>query len=170
MKIISLDIDGVLNVYPQGHDKWGDIFHDHFINNLKYIIDNTGSKIVITSTWRCGFIIDDVYVDGLTGLIQMWLDRDLPGEIIGITPNLMMETGSTLQRGIEIDMWIDEFQNAKNITVCNYVIIDDDDDMEAHQLDRFVMTSGNKDHEDCVDIGYGLTRKCSEKAIRILNS
>lgn len=170
MKIIFLDIDGVLNVYPQGHDKWGSIFHDHFIENLKYIIDNTGAKIVITSTWRNGFIIDDVYIDGLNGMIQMWSDRNLPGEVIGITPDLMMETGSTLQRGVEIDMWIDEYQNSKNIKIDNYVIIDDDDDMEPHQLNNFIQTSGNEDHEDCVDIGYGLTRKCSEMAIRILNS
>ena len=27
-KIIFLDIDGVLNVYPQGRDEFGSIFHD----------------------------------------------------------------------------------------------------------------------------------------------
>jgi hypothetical protein len=31
------------------------------------------------------------------------------------------------------------------------------------------MTSGNTDHSDCIDIGYGLTKECSDWAIRILN-
>ena len=51
MKIIFLDIDGVLNVIPQGHDEYGAIFHNHFIDNLKRLIDKTNAKIVITSTW-----------------------------------------------------------------------------------------------------------------------
>lgn len=168
MKIIFLDIDGVLNVYPQGHDKWGAIFHSHFVQNLHTIVEATGAKIVITSTWRCGFIIDDKFVDGLTGLIQMWKDRSMPGEIIGITPNLMHITGSTLQRGKEIDMWIDEYQNAKNIKIKNYVILDDDNDMEEHQLNNFIQTSKNVTHSDCVDVGYGLTSECAEMAIKIL--
>jgi hypothetical protein len=36
MKIIFLDIDGVLNVIPQGFDKYGGIFHDHFVKNFKH--------------------------------------------------------------------------------------------------------------------------------------
>lgn len=170
MKIIFLDIDGVLNVYPQGRDKWGSIFHKHLIENLKHIIDNTGAKLVITSTWRNGFIIDDKYVDGLTGLIQMWNDRNLPGDIIGVTPDLMLKTGTTLQRGVEIDMWMEEYEEVKKTKIENYVIIDDDCDMEIHQLDNFVQTSGNVDHEDCVDVGYGLTKKCAIMAIEILNN
>ena len=35
------------------------------------------------------------------------------------------------------------------------------------QMNNFVQTSDNPDHEDC--IGYGLTKICAEKAIKILN-
>jgi hypothetical protein len=155
MKVIFLDIDGVLNVIPQEHDKWGAHFHKHFVDNLKRIIDVTGAKIVITSTWRMG--------NGLPGMIEMWKERELPGEVVGVTPNFMWKTGSTLQRGKEIDAYLEE-----NPEITNYVIIDDDSDMEPHQLENFVMTSGNVDHSDCVDIGYGLTKECSEWAIKIL--
>ncbi len=52
----------------------------------------------------------------------------------------------------------------------SYVIIDDDNDMLKSQKDNFVLTVNNRDHEDCVDMmGYGLTKKCAEKAIEILN-
>lgn len=156
MKVIFLDIDGVLNVIPQGHDKWGARFHKHFIDNLRYIIDKTGAKIVISSTWRMG--------NELHGMIEMWKERELPGEVVGITPNFMLKYKTTLCRGKEIDAYLKEHPE-----IDNYVIIDDDCDMEPHQLENFVMTSGNSDHPDCIDIGYGLTKECSEWAIKILN-
>lgn len=42
--------------------------------------------------------------------------------------------------------------------------------MENNQLENFVMTSGNVDHSDCVDLGYGLTNKCADWAIEILKT
>jgi hypothetical protein len=156
MKVIFLDIDGVLNVIPQGHDKWGGIFHGHLVNNLKRLIDETGAKIVITSTWRMG--------NGLEGMIDMWKERNLPGEVIDITPNFMVHFNTTLCRGKEIDAYLKEHPEIEN-----YVIIDDDSDMEPHQLNNFVMTYGNTDHFDCVDFGYGLTKECTDWAIKILN-
>ena len=156
IKVIFLDIDGVLNVIPQGNDRFGAIFHEHFVDNLKRIIDETGAKIVISSTWR---------MSGLPGMIEMWEERNLPGEVIGITPNFMWRTGSTLQRGKEIDAYLDEHPEIEK-----YVIIDDDSDMEPHQLENFVMTFGNTDHPDCVDLGYGLTNKCADWAIEILKT
>ena len=38
MKVIFLDIDGVLNVIEQGRDEYGQIFHQHFVDNLKKIV------------------------------------------------------------------------------------------------------------------------------------
>jgi hypothetical protein len=49
------------------------------------------------------------------------------------------------------------------------VIIDDDTDFLMHQKEHFVQCSGNLDDEDCIDAGWGLTKKCTEKAIAILN-
>lgn len=149
-KIIFLDIDGVLNVIPQGRDEYGSIFHSHFVDNLKTIIDNTGAKIVISSTWR---------FDGLVQMQKMWKHRNLPGEIIDITPHI-----DICQRGKEIDAWLKAHKDTTH-----YVILDDDTDMLDDQWNNFVQTSENSEHEDCVDIGYGLTKKCAEKAIDILN-
>jgi hypothetical protein len=41
--------------------------------------------------------------------------------------------------------------------------------MLPSQMSNFVRTANNQDHPDCVDIGYGLTKICAEKAIEILN-
>jgi len=161
MKVIFLDIDGVLNVYGQGHDQYGQTFHKHFEDNLRYIIDETQAKIVISSTWR---------YSGVANLKNMWIDRDLPGEIIGITSdlNLYQESGEnykSIERGYEIQEWLDEHQ----AEVTHYVILDDDNDMLQSQRGNFVRTANNINHSDCVDVGYGLTKICAEKAIRILN-
>jgi len=161
MKVIFLDIDGVLNVYCQGRDEYGCTFHKHFEDNLRWIIEETGAKIVISSTWRR---------DGLDVMQNLWRHRNLPGEVIDITPTEVdvVEYGTCefydlVDRGHEIQQWINDHD------IVNYVIIDDDNDMLPSQRGNFVRTANNKDHSDCVDIGYGLTRKCSEKVIEILN-
>jgi hypothetical protein len=66
----------------------------------------------------------------------------------------------------------DEIQAVLNIhpEITHYVILDDDTDMLKHQLGNFVQTSNNINHPDCIDIGYGLTKECTNKAIRILNA
>lgn len=151
-KIIFLDIDGVLNVMSQEFDDYGQLFNPIFVKNLADIIEKTNAKLVISSTWR---------YSGLKQMVNMWKYRNLPGEIIGITPDLYKD----VDRGDEIKAWLE-----KNIDkVDNYCIIDDDEDMLTEQLNNFVKTSGNIDHPDCDDIGYGLTKICSEKVIEILN-
>ncbi len=176
MKVIFLDIDGVINVISQGYDEYGSCFHPHLVDNLKKIIDETGAKIVISSSWR---------KSGLKIMQEMWAFRKLPGEVIDVTPSLYLQKGGSIvfwndklsehptpkiygysvPRGCEIEYWLKGQDN-----VASYVIIDDDSDMLLSQLNNFVKTADNSDHEDCIDIGYGLTLKCSEKAINILNS
>ncbi len=160
-KIIFLDIDGVLNVNESGRDRFGRLFHKQFENNLGYIIEQTGAKIVISSSWR---------MSGLKIMQEMWKERQIPGEVIGITPFetyvVENETGKfydSISRGEEIQLWIDKH----NVT--NYVIIDDNiDEILESQKNKFVNTSGNMDHKDCVDAGYGLTRECAIQAVEIL--
>lgn len=165
MKIVFLDIDGVLNVIPQGEDRYGSIFHREFVDNLKYIIDKTDAKIVITSTWR---------YDGLDTMKQMWKDRNLPGEVIDITPNevflvkkiKLYEYYDEVDRGHEIKYWLDNHDDIEN-----YVILDDDSDMlDEQKAHNFVRCSGNRSHPDSIDMGYGLTRICAEKAVSILGN
>jgi hypothetical protein len=162
IKVIFLDIDGVLNVYCESHDKWGCTFHQHLVDNLKWIIEETGAKIVVSSTWRFG---------GIQYLKDMWEARGLPGEIIDITPDChdlvndgRFEYLDHVDRGHEIDYWLEG-----RTDILNYVIVDDDNDFLTHQRSRFVRTSNNINHPDSVDIGYGLTKECARRAISILN-
>ena len=157
MKIIFLDIDGVLNVIPQGFDEYGAKFHTHFVENLNRVIQETNAKIVISSTWR---------MSGLNKMRNMWKKRNLPGEVIGITPNLYKPYKNDIGRGDEIKQWLDN----TDLNITDYIIIDDDYfDMLPEQLPRLIKTSGNTDHFDCVDIGYGFTKECAEQSIKLLN-
>jgi predicted transcriptional regulator len=162
MRIIFLDIDGVLNTgiyathffeickhfgltkkeakdWRHGmRDEFGSHFDPKPVQLLKWIIEETGAKIVISSTWR---------LSGLETMKLMWEMRDLPGEVIDITPYL------NTNRGEEIEAWL------KENDVDSYVIIDDDTDMLPEQLNNFVN----------VDSEYGITYKDAQQIINILN-
>lgn len=155
MKVIFLDIDGVLNLcYPE-RDKYGSLFHPELVNNLNNLIQLTDAKIVISSSWRHS---------GLSEMKDMWEFRNLPGEVIDITPSFMHQRGTSLCRGDEIQQWLNEHPE-----VTNYVYIDDDYiDVNEDQLENYVKTADNWDHFDNVQ-GYGLTAECTNKAIEILN-
>ena len=116
-KIIFLDFDGVLvtDRGQQSHlatngtlrDEHGALFDPECVKCLKEIIDSTDAEIVVTSTWKMEM--------GLDGIRQMWSDRDLPGKVIGVTPDI-----DPIHRGDEIAAWLDTCDED-----CRYAIIDD---------------------------------------------
>jgi HAD domain in Swiss Army Knife RNA repair proteins len=173
MKVIFLDIDGVLNVekficafveFCKGSEiSYQEMYRDRFghkfcpvtVRFLERIIEQTGAKIVISSTWR---------MNGLDKIQEMWKERGLPGEVIDRTGFLHrmpihakikhLPWNEQFERGREIHAWLEEHPD-----VTDYVIIDDDNDMLKTQQAHFVKT----------DPQTGLDRTLAEKAIRILN-
>ena len=163
-KIIFLDIDGVLNTkwwYSQmdrntHRDKYGYAFDPQAVANLRKIVEETGADIVISSSWKCM---------GLSQMEDIWKDRNLPDIIIGITPNsvsdeLLIDADIDSMelfhiRGEEIKEWLKKHGKR----VCNYVIIDDMDNMLPGQQSHFVQTNPE----------MGITEDDAEKAIAILN-
>ena len=174
MKIIFLDIDGVLNsekwyierfdknLYPNLENYPLCEFDPLAIEQLNLLTDKTNAKIVISSTWRMGRTIDE--------LKKLFEEVGIKGEIIGITPHLTFNDGYGVERGNEINIlidlncirWWDKIfdEKEKNITLESYVILDDDPDMLLEQKDNFVRTSWRD----------GLTALHTRKAIKILNT
>jgi len=177
MKVLFLDLDGVLNSFDNLHalnflnginkdnllsDKYGHLFDERCVRWLSWVVEKTDCKIVISSTWR---------MSGLDVMKSMWKERNLAGEVIGITPtNVKLETlnihsptvqrfselkNHTDNRGYEIQEWLDEHPE-----VTNYCIVDDNDDMLGNQFPYFVKTNEK----------YGLTRNDAEIILTILNS
>jgi hypothetical protein len=157
MKIIFLDIDGVLNcekAYMHGECQyqdwtWEDGRKDQYQrfcswskSLLNKLIEETGAKIVISSTWRHS---------GIDFMRKVWEYEEMSGEIIGITPSLRSDVMS-IPRGMEIDYYLEKDLKFRHINwdiktqnsymeesgVDNYIIIDDDADMLYEQRNNFV--------------------------------
>ena len=158
MKIIFLDIDGVLNniawLIRKGRKKapWpvGDVAPLNVLQ-LNRITDITGAGIVITSAWRKGFT--DPQLEIFFGRVG------ITGALVGKTTDL---PDASFPDGVEYN-WprgceIDHFLLALKGVVTTYVILDDESDMLLQQADNFVQT----------DEEFGVTLKDADKAIEIL--
>lgn len=164
-KILFLDLDGVLNTarwHRQAdrhalQDKYGYKFDPSAVANLKKILDETGAVIVISSSWKCM---------GLATLQRMWKDRNLPGEVVDITPNSigdelllhadLEKMGLLSIRGQEIKEWL--MLHGKDVS--NYVIFVDMNDILPEQEPHFVW----------IDPEEGVTKDNAEQVIMILNN
>jgi len=164
MRILFLDIDNVLHVNSAIRDEWGAIFHEHFVNNLRRIIDRTKCKIIISSSWKDS---------GLKELRRMWESRNLPGEILDVTPysntkyvKIATDTDYNTEETLNSPRGVEIYWSLKQHPCDSYVIIDDVNDMLYCQKDNFVHTA-NLNCEDAIN-GYGLTNLCAFNAIDIL--
>lgn len=122
MKVIFLDIDGVLNS-AESFQRGVHLEKKHSLL-VRRLCKECDAKIVISSSWRNIYDWEVL----LTLLESVELSRDL---IVDITPQKLTST-----RGDEIEMWL-----RKQTNIESYVILDDDSDMLDHQLENFVQTS-----------------------------
>ncbi len=141
MKVIFLDVDGVLNSKQDGNSI--KLRTDSHLRLLQEIVKATGAKIVLSSSWRAGFAkARNTLSDRL---------REYGLEIMDSTPVL---PGLTC-RGDEIRQWL----NDSGQSVERFVILDDDDDMAEFTDTNLVRT----------DPEIGLQEKDAVKSIELLN-
>lgn len=117
MKIIFLDIDGVLNT-PKLLKKFGfDFIDDILVALVARIVNETGAKIVLSSTWRIEEKNKQLVQEALA-------QRNL--EIHDSTPVITRsggwESAGWVERREEIQAWLN------NNEVTKFAIIDDWDD------------------------------------------
>lgn len=167
MKILFLDIDGVLNhdiwfkspEYKNNEESWRvSMFDPACVARVNKILNETNAKLVVSSSWR-----------DMSDLAEIFKGIGLPTEF-DVTPYsdviypdafpiddfFSEETDVRYWRGSEIQWYLDH-----NVTEdYTYCILDDDHDMLPEQLEYFVSTSNP----------YGLTDKLMYKAIDILNN
>ena len=189
MKIIFLDIDGVLNcesAYRNGECQyqewvWEDGRKDHYQRFcvrskelLNKLIDETGAKIVISSTWRHS---------GIEFMRKVWKMEEMSGDIIGITPSLRTK-GLDIPRGLEIAYFLNNDLQFNHINwdkviqqeymdksgVENYIIIDDDSDMLYNQRKHFVHVLPSPRNKDGFNQHYyEIAKSMLEKTVIELN-
>lgn len=175
MSVIFLDVDGVLTtsrtILNTSIDNNNDLnynlycYHSkpenyivplerNLINNLKYILQQTNGKIVISSTWR---LIEEMKEFLIKSLIENGISSE---DIIGETIRL----GGGAGRGAEIRLWLNENSNIWT----NFVIIDDEhmDNFKTYGLENHVVKTLIL-HEDDSSL-EGLTMEHSQRAVEIL--
>lgn len=135
MKVVFLDVDGVLNsaaylyaaerAWPEGTPFEG---NQHLeldppaVARLNRIVRESGAKVVISSSWRFGNTPAEMQ--------EILRRRGFEGEVVGDTPR----DGHGAVRGLEIQAWLDGHPGVES-----FVILDDDSDM-AHLAPRHVRT------------------------------
>ena len=159
-KVLFLDIDGVLNcTFPTPSDEceWVDLdewrygFNPQLVARLRYVIANTGCKIVVSSSWR-HHVSYAPYEPS-----ENW--RDVLARKLGKTRGQAFagETGRDPQgkRGREIHQWLEDHQ------VDSFCVVDD----ETSDITPFV------DNRKIVktDMQRGLTKEDADGIIEILN-
>lgn len=130
MKIIFLDIDGVLTSARTGWMNW-DIYATTF---LKWACEQSGSKIVISSTWRCNR--DRKFFADIFGDEIIHEDWKTPWNLMDLKMNC---------RGDEIQAWLNNHPEIPILPegypdVVSYIIIDDDADMLPSQMANLIKT------------------------------
>jgi len=155
MKIIFLDIDGVLNSasYDRKRDwKIQTDIDETRLPLLKSIVEQTGAEIVLSSTWRTHWERDEklcdadgVYINNVFAKYNL--------KIFGKTPYL----GICAERRDEISIWLD--LHAEKVE--SFVIIDDYRFGWGKLSENLVLTNPRR--------GLGLEEEHVLKAVNILN-
>ena len=156
-KIIFLDFDGVLNhelfyrglssqEYPRLNGRPYSEIDTNSVNILNRLIQETGAKVVVSSTWRRSYDKNQ---------LQKILNKhNFIGEVIDTTPILNFE-GAV--RGNEVKVWLEK--NYSHDKRCAYICLDDDSDFLYGQRNNLIL----------VDSYCGLSPNNVYRATKILN-
>jgi hypothetical protein len=157
MRILFLDIDGVLNSdqwdqteRPTNNDFLEDQFDPKAVDLLNDLVEAIDAQIVLTSSWRLNF--EKAEMNELFS--KVGIHRD----IISFTPNLNAGQ-SYLTRGNEILKWCIDNENrtqSKANNYLDYLILDDNADFLLCQANNFFQT----------DASLGLTPKIVKEIIK----
>lgn len=181
MKIIFLDVDGVLNGYSKFTgklywcftklklmkfvNKYYDLFgvRTHKVRLLSKIVKKTDAKVVISSSWRYGWSTPYNEKCKRQKSLHDKLDR-FNIEVIGVTPR-----DRDGIRAHEIKSWVMQYKSM----IDSFVILDDEiSDLKPFIGKELVQTSDVKLGEMKKGAWYegtGLKRKHVKQAIEILN-
>lgn len=180
MKLIFLDIDGVMN-----HELWFkqrrenvkevldkadyevSMFDPRAIEIFNHIIEKTQAKVVVSSSWRHGRSVEQ--------LQTLFSRLGFKCEVIDKTPTLnfqptsiktvngeIQEYNYSVPRGCEIKAWLEMNKDilGDKMSKVKYAIIDDDSDMLYWQREKYFRT----------DAYCGLTYNVAYRIINYLNS
>lgn len=132
MKVLFLDVDGVLNDHTWLPEVLCGQIHGDCVFELNRVLRATDARIVVSSAWRYLIYRGEMSLQGLE-----WLLRShgvLAGRLVGITrPDTMVrgpysgkpcEWPLTDERGQQIADWL-KGRRAEDVPVSRYAVVDD---------------------------------------------
>lgn len=157
MKLVFLDIDGVLN----GHD-WDEpaqscLIRRECIDHLSRIIRETDARLVISSAWRYMILGGDMTDRGFSYLLRTHglIAGGLGGKVVVGHVGPDKDPTNFIDRAEQIVAWLADHPEAEHV-----VCLDDEDFGYSRFGLPFVHT----------DFNCGLTAGDAERAIAILNA
>lgn len=156
IKVIFLDIDGVLNFLGSTHFKHGGVYGivPQLLSYLNYIIEQTDAKIVVSSSWRLGGIgSDSSFYKEMLKRSRELNNYSAFNSVIGFTCDR-----NDAHRGKEILQWIEE-NNIKKFAILE----DEPSGSGLYDIPLFT---------NCIfdtDMNIGLSAKIADSAINHLN-
>ena len=152
--VVFMDCDGVINnrevlqqwkmLHGEGEKSQREFMERYYLHEgyegyvvpellerLKWLCDETGCKIVWSSSWREQFWRKDAMTGEFGydwhGIARLWKAKGFPlDRLIGCTPCENLSRFSYVPRGVEIQKWIEE--NWKRCHIGRVAILDDDPD------------------------------------------
>jgi hypothetical protein len=139
------------------------MFDPKCVERVNRILKETAARLVVSSSWR-----------GMCDLEEIFEGVCLPTDF-EVTPYAdtiysreeYHEDSKVFWRGSEIKYYLERHPHS------SYVILDDDCDMLDEQLPHFINTCGDRIYHRELYLkndGSGLTDKCMNEAIKILNN
>lgn len=144
MKVIFLDVDGVLNQDPDGDHQ---VINPKNVQVLNWLVEKSRAFVVLSSAWRHFLDLEEFKQE----MRQNGFKH--PERIIDATP-FGGARGDEIRNYLDMD---DERTRLGGKKVSQYVILDDNDDM-ADQRDRLVQTNA----------ATGLTMADAQRALGLL--
>jgi hypothetical protein len=166
LRLVFLDADGVINNSASLLEARKQVFGDKLravkesdakelaqasidpkaVANLNDLLERSGAKVVISSTWRLYWSVDEIK--------ELLVKKGFAGKIIGVTPEITRGRPEA-QRAFEISDWLAHFEKLE--TVDSLVILDD-----------YEVGCGWNPWQVLTDRFNGLTKENVETALKIL--
>lgn len=156
MKVLFLDFDGVLN--SEGYRDDPDLYLEAPIEPakmplLKRIVDATGCKIVLSTSWRDYWSFTGEHTDRIGTFIDK-IFSDFGMRVTGKTPER-----NFFRRDEEVDFWLRDHHFITKIE--SYCILDD--------IDEIFFDANIREHLILTNSKIGLTDDDVKRAIDMLN-
>ena len=160
IKILFIDVDGVLNYSSMGYTKPLPLSDEH-LKRIGIIVNATKCKIAFSTSWRLRKKSRKKLYNSLENIASI----DMKNVYIGSTPEPNILNKSLMKRALEIKSFLNKEEIINKYNIIQFVAIDDIDLREESKECKQIMDG----HFVLIDGAKGIIDSDVEKVIELLN-